>query len=451
MRSLLAALALLSAPFLTLGDDMEMSDGMDEGGDYGGGDYGDYGGMGGMGGYGDYGGYGGMGGGGYGGYGDDEYGGGSSGPAWSSIDDFEAVAKFIDEDETEPAVIGFFNDDTNKADVEVFEEVANSNRYSMRFAYSVEDDVRDAMKIKSGCAVFVYTPPRFFHEKYDKKRARYPGKSLDSSALTKFIMKKGLPLVGQKTWKSQERYDAAHLPIVTLFTKVDLEKNPKGYDYYANRLRRVAQDFVGKLVFNIGDKEDFSYNLEDYDLDLPEKKDIGVGVKDGNKHYKMTESFSVDNLRAFVQDVVDGKLTPKIKEEPDYSSMGGDDEEEEDDGSESAVVTVTEDNFQEVVQDSSKDVMIEFYAPWCGHCKQLKPTYKKLASKFEGVDSVTIAAMDASEAEVPSGFDVQGFPTIMFVPAKEGATPIPYEDARDLDSMAEFVKANAAVSIKDEL
>lgn len=49
--------------------------------------------MGGMGGYGDYGGYGGMGGGGYGGYGDDEYGGGSSGPAWSSIDDFEAVAK----------------------------------------------------------------------------------------------------------------------------------------------------------------------------------------------------------------------------------------------------------------------------------------------------------------------------------------------------------------------
>ena len=77
--------------------------------------------------------------------------------------------------------------------------------------------------------------------RYDKKRARYPGKSLDSSALTKFIMKKGLPLVGQKTWKSQERYDAAHLPIVTLFTKVDLEKNPKGYDYYANRLRRVAQ------------------------------------------------------------------------------------------------------------------------------------------------------------------------------------------------------------------
>ena len=61
------------------------------------------------------------------------------------------------------------------------------------------------------------------------------------------------------------------------------------------------------------------------------------------------------------------------------------------------------------------------------------------------------AYQDASEAEVPSGFDVQGFPTIMFVPAKEGATPIPYEDARDLDSMAEFVKANAAVSIKDEL
>merc|ERR1719240_963323 len=106
---------------------------------------------------------------------------------------------------------------------------------------------------------------------------------------------------------------------------------------------------------------------------------------------------------------MDGKLPPKIKEAPDYSSMGEEDEDE-DDGSESAVVTVTEGNFDEVVKDSSKDVMIEFYAPWCGHCKQLKPTYKKLAAKFEDVDSVTIAAMDASEASPPDGFDVQGSP-----------------------------------------
>lgn len=61
--------------------------------------------------------------------------------------------------------------------------------------------------------------------------------------------------------------------------QVDLEKNPKGFDYYANRLRRVAVDYQGKLLFNVGDKEDFSYLLEDYDLELPDKKQVGVGIQ----------------------------------------------------------------------------------------------------------------------------------------------------------------------------
>ena len=41
------------------------------------------------------------------------------------------------------------------------------------------------------------------------------------------------------------------------------------------------EKFKGKLVFNIGDKEDFSYVLEDYDISLPEKKDVGVGMWTG--------------------------------------------------------------------------------------------------------------------------------------------------------------------------
>jgi thiol-disulfide isomerase/thioredoxin len=39
-------------------------------------------------------------------------------------------------------------------------------------------------------------------------------------------------------------------------------------------------------------------------------------------------------------------------------------------------------NFKELVLDNDKDVLVEFYAPWCGHCKQLAPIYETLAKKL---------------------------------------------------------------------
>lgn len=40
-------------------------------------------------------------------------------------------------------------------------------------------------------------------------------------------------------------------------------------------------------------------------------------------------------------------------------------------------------NFSEVVMDDTKDVLVEFYAPWCGHCKNLEPIYAELAQKLK--------------------------------------------------------------------
>jgi protein disulfide-isomerase-like protein len=65
----------------------------------------------------------------------------------------------------------------------------------------------------------------------------------------------------------------------------------------------------------------------------------------------------------------------------------------------SFVVDLTSSNFDKVVLDSSKNVLVEFYAPWCGHCKQLTPKYNELAKIFAGEKDVIVAKIDAAEEE----------------------------------------------------
>ena len=88
---------------------------------------------------------------------------------------------------------------------------------------------------------------------------------------------------------------------------------------------------------------------------------------------------------------------------------------------------------------------MEFYAPWCGHCKSLAPVYEELALVFAGEADVVIAKVDTTDGdneELGSQFEVQGFPTIKYFPAGS-SEPVDYESARDLDSLVEFVNEKA--------
>jgi protein disulfide isomerase len=93
------------------------------------------------------------------------------------------------------------------------------------------------------------------------------------------------------------------------------------------------------------------------------------------------------------------------------------------------VLVLTEDNFDDVI-NHFENVLVMFYAPWCGHCKKLKPEYKAAATQLAEEGSETkIAMVDATEhKELGGRFEVQGYPTLKFF---IGGTPIDYQGPRD--------------------
>ena len=75
------------------------------------------------------------------------------------------------------------------------------------------------------------------------------------------------------------------------------------------------------------------------------------------------------------------------------------------------VVELNDDNFNHRVKDSQGVWIVEFYAPWCGHCKSLAPEYKKAAKALNGI--VGVGAVDCDVHKSLCGqFGVRGFPTI---------------------------------------
>ncbi|KAM7272084.1 hypothetical protein ACFE04_031298 [Oxalis oulophora] len=114
----------------------------------------------------------------------------------------------------------------------------------------------------------------------------------------------------------------------------------------------------------------------------------------------------------------------------------------------SPVLQLTPSNFKSKVLNSNGVVLVEFYAPWCGHCQALTPIWEKAANVLKGV--VTVAALDAdAHQSLAQEYGIKGFPTIkVFVPGK---APVDYQGARDVKPIAEFALKQVRALLKDRL
>lgn len=92
--------------------------------------------------------------------------------------------------------------------------------------------------------------------------------------------------------------------------------------------------------------------------------------------------------------------------------------------------------------DSSKDVLVKYYAPWCGHCQKLAPHWEQLGEHVKDIGDLVIAKYDATTNENEQ-VQIEGFPTLMFYP-KDNKTGVNAE-GRSFNGLRIWLKENSAV------
>jgi len=115
-------------------------------------------------------------------------------------------------------------------------------------------------------------------------------------------------------------------------------------------------------------------------------------------------------------------------------------------GGANAVVTLTASNFQELVLDSDEAWLVEFFAPWCGHCKSLAPAWEQAAKRLKG--KVNLGAVDATvETGLAQDYGVRGYPTIKSFASgkKTKSSSKDYEGGRTAEAIEQYALSNLYV------
>merc|ERR1712156_1132458 len=197
--------------------------------------------------------------------------------------------------------------------------------------------------------------------------------------------------------------------------------------------RGIAKDYKGEMLFvTINTDEEGHKRIMEFfgmeESELPSMRIIRL-EEDMSKIRPESTELSDANMRSFIKQYMDGSLKPHLMSQ-----------DVPEDWDKEPVKVLVGKNFVEVALDTNKDVLVEFYAPWCGHCKQLAPTWDKLGEKYADREDIVIAKMDSTANELED-IKIQGFPTIKLF-KKEDNKVIDYNGERTLEGFSKFLESD---------
>lgn len=272
-------------------------------------------------------------------------------------------------------------------------------------------------KISSGSVVLF--------KQYDEKRVDYSG-VFSSSEIIKFVEKHKRPLIVKYNENLDETIFGQNKPCLLVLRHESEEK------LYEKILKKLSRQLEGKILIAYSDlsTEENRKLLGNFGLSGKKQPSALILDPSNNSRFFLDAPIDEESLKKFLKDWKAGKSTPLLKSQEipakDFENF---------------VRVLVGKNFEELVFDPNKDVLVEFYAPWCKHCKDLAPKYEQLAKNYRNVKSLVIAKIDATANEV-KGIKIEGYPTILYFTGnnKKG---IQYSGPHDLEALKSFVESKS--------
>jgi len=334
-----------------------------------------------------------------------------TGPPAKVFEKAEEVKAFVEPKDV--AVVGFFADQTSELAL-AFLKVAESL-----------DDIEFAITSPAASGEYDVKEDKIVVlKKFDDLRAEYDG-AVDVEAITKFIRAESLALVTEFTDEAAPKIFGGDIKSHLLMF---ISKKSEPFKGVLETFSNVAKGFKGQVLFVYIDidVEDNQRVLEFFALKPADCPTLRLIKLEGDMTKFVPEKKELDEptITSFVKDFLDGKLKAHLMSE-----------EIPEDWDKNPVKVLVGKNFKEVAMESDKMVFVEFYAPWCGHCKQLAPIWDKLGEHYKDNENIVVAKMDSTANEVEE-VKVQSFPTIKFFNKGE---VVDYKGGRTFDDFVKFL------------
>ena len=344
-----------------------------------------------------------------------------TGPASKLITNVDEIDKLKKDNDV---VIIYFGN--NKQELDEYIKVARKNE-DFPFHNVESEEIAKKLGVKMNTVVMF--------RNFEEEKKELSG-DLTSKKIEEFIDAYSSPkVITNFDEKAAQIIFGKALPAIILYC----DKQSTKWDEYKKIMENISDKINGKLkVVQTDIKEGMAARLAEYigvkDADLPKVQIADTRVD--LKKYNMYGDIDEKNILKFIEDWENNKLKPYLKTAEEPKDNNGD------------VFVVVGKSYEKEVINNDKDVMLLFYAPWCGHCKALHPKYEEVAKKLkEKNPKLLMAKIDATENEVEN-INISGFPTVKFYPGnKKNKMPIDYNGDRTVEDMIKFIKTNAATPI----